>query len=109
MAYLNDLRLQAGKLRQQVEIVQPSTVQDSIGGTSPGGGTSLGLVWASVEALMGRDALAASALTSVVTHKVTIRWMPGVLAKQQVIFGTRTFQIEAVLNPDEREKKLILL
>jgi SPP1 family predicted phage head-tail adaptor len=106
---LNDTRLQAGKLRQRIEIVQPSTSRDSMGGTTPGGGSSLGVVWASVETLSGRDALAAQAFTAVVTHRVTIRYMPGVLAKQQVIFGSRKFQIEAVTNPDERTKKLVLL
>jgi SPP1 family predicted phage head-tail adaptor len=106
---LNDSRIRTGKLRQQIQIIDPSSSRDSFGGSTPGGGTSLGTVWASIEALSGRDALAAQSFTSIGTHLVTIRWMPGILAKQQVIFGSRTFQIEAVLNPDERTKKLILI
>jgi hypothetical protein len=35
--------------------------------------------------------------------------MAGVVANCQVLFGTRTFQIQAVLNPNEITKKLILL
>jgi len=106
---LHEIRLRAGGLRQRVTLVQPGTTKDSFGGTTPGGGTSLGEVWASIEGLSGRDALAAQAFTSAVTHLVTIRWMPGVLASQQVKFGARTFQIQAVLNPDERTKVLKLL
>jgi len=106
---INEVRIRAGRLRQRVEIVQPGTSKDSFGGVSPDGGTSLGVIWASIEALNGRDALAAQAFTSIGTHLVTIRWMPGVLAKQVVKFGTRRFQIEAVLNPDERTKILKLL
>jgi SPP1 family predicted phage head-tail adaptor len=105
----NEVGIRAGSLRQRVEIVQPGTSTDSFGGTTPGGGASLGTVWASIEALTGRDALAAQSFTSIGTRVIKIRWMAGVLAKQQVKFGTRTFQIEAVLNPDERTKVLKLL
>lgn len=109
MAAYNDNRIKSGALRNQVEIVLPGTTKDSFGGTTPGGGTSLGTVWASIEALTGRDAVAAQSFSSIVTHKVVIRWIAGVVSKCQVMFGTRTFQVESVLNPDERTKKLILL
>jgi SPP1 family predicted phage head-tail adaptor len=99
----------AGRLRQRVQIVLPSGTKDSFGGSTPGGGESLGTVWAEITALTGREAVAAQSFTSIATHRVTIRWMAGVLAKCQVIFGSRTFQIEAVLNPDERTKVLHLL
>jgi SPP1 family predicted phage head-tail adaptor len=105
----NEMGIQSGQLRHQVQLVQPGTAKDSFGGTTPGGGAVLGTVWASIEALTGRDALAAQAFTSIGTHQIRIRWMAGVLAKQQVVFGTRKFQIEAVLNPDERTKVLKLL
>jgi len=106
---INEIRIRAGRLRQLVELVQPSSTQDSFGGFTQAGGTSLGTVWAQIEALSGRDVLAAQSFTSVGTHLVTIRWMPGVAANQVVKFGTRRFQIEAVLNPDERTKVLKLL
>ena len=104
----NEVRIRTGDLRQRVELVQPGTTKDSYGGTTPGGGASLGTVWAEISSLSGRDALAAQSFTSTVSHVVRIRWMPGVLAKQQVKFGTRTFQIVAVTNPDERTKVLKL-
>jgi SPP1 family predicted phage head-tail adaptor len=106
---INEVRIRSGSLRQRVQLVQPGTSADSFGGISPSGGTVLAETWASIEALSGRDALAAQSFTSVASHLVTIRWMPGVLAKQVVKFGTRTFQIEAVLNPDERTKVLKLV
>jgi SPP1 family predicted phage head-tail adaptor len=106
---INEIRIRAGRLRQLIEIVEPGASRDSFGGFNPSSGTSLGTVWASIEAVSGRDALAAQAFASVGTHLVTIRWMDGVAASQVVKFGTRTFQIQAVLNPDERTKVLKLL
>jgi SPP1 family predicted phage head-tail adaptor len=106
---INEIRIRAGRLRQLIEIVDPGTSRDSFGGFDASGGTSLGQVWASIEALSGRDAIAAQAFSSIGTHVVTIRWMNGVSANQVVKFGTRRFQIQAVLNPDERTKVLKLL
>jgi head-tail adaptor len=59
--------------------------------------------------MTGRDAVAAQSFSSIATHQISIRYMAGVVANCQVLFGARTFQIEAVLNPNELTKKLILL
>lgn len=106
---LTSVGIQSGRLRQRVSIVEPSATKDSFGGSTPGGGTVLATVWASIEALSARDLVAAQSFASVGTHLIRIRWMSGVLAKQQVVYGTRTFQIQAVLNPNERTKVLNLL
>ncbi len=106
---INEVRIRSGRLRHLVEIVSPGTSRDSFGGFNPSGGTSLGTVWASIEAISGRDVLAAQAFTSVGTHLITIRFMPGVLAQQVVKFGSRRFQIQSVLNPNEQTKVLKLL
>jgi SPP1 family predicted phage head-tail adaptor len=106
---INEIRIRSGALRQLIEIVEPGTSRDSFGGFDAAGGASLGQVWASIEALSGRDAVAAQAFSSIGTHLITIRWMAGVAAKQVVKFGSRTFQIQAVLNPNERTKVLKLL
>jgi SPP1 family predicted phage head-tail adaptor len=107
----NEVGIRAGKMRQRVTIVAPGTTRDTFGGTTPGGGNVIGNVWAEVTALSGRDAVAAQSFSSIATHKVTIRWMANVTAKCQVKFvgRNRTFQIEAPLDPDERQKVLHLL
>jgi len=106
---LNEMGIRAGKMRQRLEIVLPGTSRDSFGGTTPGGGTSLGTVWGEVVALSGRDAVAAQSFSSIATHQVTIRYIPNVTAKCQVKLYRRTFQVEAVLNVEERNKVLKLI
>ena len=101
--------LEAGKLRHRVELLSPTGAQDTFGGTSATGLASFATVWASVEALTGRELFAAQQVVAEVTHRVTMRYMPGVLAKMVVWFDNRQFQIQAVQNPDERKKMLMLL
>lgn len=174
----NTPRIQAGKLRHKIDIVRVSTAQDSTGGSDLSTDVLYANVWASIEAITGRETYSAGTELSSVSHKVTIRYIgaapswqslhnysandlikdsngylqqaqnpgltgssaptwgqdtgaitldgtpstgvtwknigkapnrTGVTAAMQVWFEGRTFQIEAVLNPDERTKMLILL
>jgi len=102
--------IQAGKLRHRIKIVQPTLTQDSTGGTDVRENTVVWECWASIEALSGRESLVAQALMTSVTHQITIRYAPGIriTARMRVLFGSRLFFIESALNPDERNKMLIL-
>jgi len=101
--------LQAGKLRHRIYIVRPNLTQDAAGGSQPDDDSILATVWASVEALTGRELFSAQQLVSEVTHKITIRWLDGIKSSMNVWFDGRQFQIQAIQNPDERHKLLILL
>lgn len=101
--------LQAGALRHRVEIVDPTLAQDTFGGTRLSQFTPFAVVWASVESLTGRELEAAQQVVAQVTHRITMRWMRGIRAAQNVTFDGRFFQIMDVQNPDERRHVLILL
>jgi SPP1 family predicted phage head-tail adaptor len=102
-------RIYAGQLRQQIKIVDLTNSQDSFGGVAIDSATPFATVWAKVDPLSGRELYAAQQKVSEVTHRITIRWMPGITAKQNVWFGDRQFQIQAVENPEELNKILYLL
>jgi SPP1 family predicted phage head-tail adaptor len=102
-------RIAAGRLRHRILIVQPTLAQDASGGTQEDQANTFATVWASIEALSGRELYAAQQKVSQVTHKITIRWWPGVKANMNVQFEDREFQIESVENPDEQKKMLVLL
>jgi|SRR5215469_12250413 len=99
----------SGRLRHKIDIVQPTDHQDSTGGFDISQNTIYANVWASVEALNGTDKFAAHEFLSQVSHQVVIQYLPCINSGMQVWFQGRQFQIEAVLNPDERPKSLILL
>jgi SPP1 family predicted phage head-tail adaptor len=110
----NDSRLDTGKMRHRIQVVSPGNQYDETGGISLACTSPLTVCWARIEAISGRDTLAAQQFSSVATHKITTRFDSRFSAKDQVYFqgpgGTnRVFQIEAVLNPDERNKMLVLL
>lgn len=113
----NDARLRAGKLRHRIEIVKPyGGGQDSTGAVSLASMSPVATVWGAIEAISGRDTLAAQQFNSICTHKVTIRYRGpsqaaplSIVAADQIWFKGRVFQVLGVLNPDERTKTLILL
>jgi SPP1 family predicted phage head-tail adaptor len=103
--------LQAGKFRHQIRIVKPAGTQDSAGGANENENITIAdNVWATIEALSGVEKFAAYEFSSEISHSVIIRYSDyRVTADMQVEFQGRRFQIEAVLNPDERNKMLQLL
>jgi SPP1 family predicted phage head-tail adaptor len=103
--------LQSGKLRHRIMVVSPSTSFDSMGGPIAGDSTTVGTFWASIEALTGTEKFAAHEFVSQVSHSIVLRYQPGItfLAKMIVWYNGRTFQVESILNPDERNKIIQLL
>ncbi len=107
--------VQAGKLRHVVQILNLATQQDAFGGPVTADAKVFATLRGSVEALAGKELYTAQQMVAEVTHKVTVRWYPGIKAKMDVWFSTgspvvtRQFQIMAVLNPDELNKLLILM
>lgn len=67
--------LAAGKLRHRIQIVVPSSTQDSTGGFSLSANTLFATVWASVEALSGVEQNAADQQVTTVTHQIVIRYI----------------------------------
>ena len=68
-------RLRAGKLRHRIDLVKVSSVQDSTGGFNLSADIIYANVWASVEALSGRETLVMESQASMVTHQVIIRYI----------------------------------
>lgn len=105
--------IQPGELRHRVQIVTPSGVQDSSGGISqdPSQWTVLRTCWASIEAWTGSSSLAAGSFMSESSHWIVIRNPRTFLvtAKMLVWWNKRTFQIDAVLNPTEQNKLLVIV
>ena len=173
----------AGRLRHRIDIVQLSPVQDSTGGQNINVNIVYAGVWASLEALTGKEQQGANEFIANSSHQCVIRWIgpapswralyqytvtgsllplvvdanrnlqqaqtpgglsgavaptwnrvfggftsdgdpstgltwknlgpasqrTGVNASQQIWFEGRQFQIDNVLNADERNKSLIIL
>lgn len=120
MAHRLPTGIVAGELRHRIQIVGPApSGQDPAGGVSPQDRTEWEVIrtcWASVDAWTGSASLAANQFISSASHWIVIRhprtFTP--TSQNKVWFRDftgkdRTFQVEAVLNPTEQSKLLVLV
>jgi head-tail adaptor len=108
--------IEAGKLRQRVTIIDPTQApsgQDSFGGIILTTGVLIAENIPAAIEFVSAKLQYVGMFTSQVTHRVTIRWMPGIKAQMEIIFTDaegreRKLQIMFIDNPDERKHMLIL-
>ena len=97
-----------GKLRHQVALLKPIISKDELGQEIETWEVQ-DLVWASIEPLSGKEYFSAKQVNSEVTVKLTIRYVESILSQWVVQFGQRVFNIESIINFEERNKYLQLL
>jgi SPP1 family predicted phage head-tail adaptor len=100
--------MQAGQLRKRVTVQQRSTTQDTHGQPLTEW-TEYMTVWAAVQPLSGRKLIEAEALHSETTHEVLMRYHAGITAKMRVMYGEKIFNVQNVIDEDERHRHLTLL
>ncbi len=98
-------------LRHEVTIQAENPSTDAGGGqTDPWANpTKVATVRACIEPLKGFERLRAMQLEDSISHKITMRWRSGVTAKHRIKYGSRLFNIRAVINVEERNKWLEIL
>jgi SPP1 family predicted phage head-tail adaptor len=100
--------MRIGRLRHRITIQQPSTAQNTYG--EPGTTWSdLATVWGSIEPLRGREYFAAQEIQAEVTTRIVIRHRADVSPTMRVNYGSDTYLIESVINPDNRDRELQLM
>lgn len=105
--------MRAGDLRHRVTLQQRSTAADSLGQQLTTW-TDLFTVWAEIESLTARELLAAQAVQSEVSHRITVRYRaelanPIAVSPLRVVYKGRYFNIGGALNVDERNRTIELL
>ena len=101
--------IDAGKLRHRVTFLHPGP-KDAAGGAGPdveGAST-----WAEIAFVTGREVYQGAAFTSSVTHRVTMRWRPGVRTSQKLKYkdpdGDHIYEIQYVNNVEQKRERLDL-
>jgi SPP1 family predicted phage head-tail adaptor len=103
----NQLRI--GNLRHRVTIQSLGTrVDDGAGGGSIPF-ADVATVWAEVHPLTGREQFLAGAFNPALTHRVTIRYRPGIKPSDRIVYGTRVLDIKSVADVEERHRQLEML
>lgn len=100
--------MKSGKLRHRIEIQKSIDTRSSSGAISGQTWEPFCYVWASIEPLSGREYFAAAQAQSSVTHKITIRYRAGIRVHYRAMWNNRIFDIQSILNREERNIELIL-
>ena len=96
-----------GQLRHRLELHSASSTDNDFGEPILTF-ASYTTVWGQVSPMKGEELFHAQQTIPTITHKVLIRYNSNVTAEHRVVFDSRTFEINAVLNPEERNEMLFL-
>tara|TARA_R110000824_G_scaffold64258_4_gene167967 strand:+ start:513 stop:833 length:321 start_codon:yes stop_codon:yes gene_type:complete len=100
--------MQAGKLNNRVSIQSQTTSLDGYGEPNNSWSTD-STVWASIIPLSGNESQDAEGTTGIISHRVMMRYNTDASPKKRLLFGSRVFGIESVINTNEADKDLVLL
>lgn len=100
--------MRAGELRHRVTIQQKSVTRDSFGAETVSW-TDVAVVWAAIEPLQGREFFSAQQVNAEVTTRIRIRYRSGITPAMRVLFGSRAFDIQGIINIEERNRELHLM
>jgi SPP1 family predicted phage head-tail adaptor len=107
--------MRAGDLRRRIDIQSRASTKDTFGQQVTTWSTLLAAVPAQIEALQGRELVAAQAMNSEITHQITVRYHP-LLADHRKVAGMRAIYVNAGvirimellagINVDERNRAI---
>ncbi len=111
--------LRRGELNRYVEVQKKSGTEDSFGGEVQDW-TALKSVYAKIEVLQGRELVAAQAIVTEVSHRITVQydidlWAdPKAAIAMRIVYRKpgvvdRIFDIRACMNIDEEDRAIELL
>lgn len=92
-----------GKLRERVTVQIASGATNTLGETVLSWNNSTA-VWASVEGVSAREALAAGQQDTTITHRVRLRHLPGLTQQMRFSWRSRTLSIVSLLEHGNRSE-----
>lgn len=103
--------MNAGMLNKRITIQEKaanSPAYDEYGQPSEAWAT-FAVVWAAVEPIQGREFWAQQQVQSEVTIRIRIRYLSGVRPDMRILYGSRVFSVESVIDPKERHAEMQLM
>jgi SPP1 family predicted phage head-tail adaptor len=95
--------IDAGKLRDRVTVQIASGTTNALGETVLAWSNSTS-VWASVDGVTAREALTAGQQEVSITHKVRLRYLPGLTQQMRFAWRGRTLEIVSLLEHGNRSE-----
>jgi SPP1 family predicted phage head-tail adaptor len=99
--------IDAGKMRERVTVEVASGTTNSLGETVLSWATT-SAVWASVEGVSAREALDAGQQEVTITHRVRLRYLPGLNQNMRLAWRSRTLNIVSLLEYGNRTEHVAI-
>jgi len=96
------------KLRHRVIIQQNQPTINAFGEETEQW-VDVATVWAAVEPIKGREFFAAQKENAETTARISIRYRTGILADMRILYGNKIFEINAIIDVEERHIELQLM
>lgn len=100
--------MKIGDLRHRITLQELVTGQDEAG-QPVDMWQDVATVWASVEPLRGTEYWAAAQVQAERTVRIRIRYRPGIRPDMRVLYAGRVFNIQSIIDPEERHRELQLM
>lgn len=91
------MSLAAGRLHHRVTLQSPQIAQSDTDGSLSVSWTTEAKAWASIEPVSVRDFVAAAAIQSQVTARITLRYRDDIRPDWRVVHGNRIYTISGIL------------
>lgn len=101
--------IKPGRMRHRIIIQQSTQTQNAYGEPVDSWSAFSDPLWAEVSPVQGREFWAQQQAQSEVTHRVRVRYVPGVTTAMRVMFGSRIFAVKSVIDVKEEHKELQLM
>ncbi len=95
-----------GKLRCRITLQQAARTGDGGGGASLDW-LQIATLWARIEPQKGNERVRYEGIESIITHKITLHYRPGITTGMRFIYAGRVFNILSVLNENEQNRRTI--
>lgn len=100
--------MNAGALRQRVTLRTNAQTPDGGGGYTETH-TDITGIPAEIEPLEGHEQMIAMQTGMQRPHRITLRYRAEMTGAQTLVYGTRTFDIKSIVDPEERHASLVIL
>lgn len=105
------VRHRIGELRHRITLSSAGTTTADGDGGYTQSTTSLGSAWASIVPATAQalERLSAGTVRSTATHVIAMRYRSDVTTQTVITFGSRTFYVLGVSDPDERQIETVVI
>lgn len=102
-------RINPGNYRHIITIEKLSENRNEFGEVIKKNWTTFTITRASIRPINGKEFYQAETINSEVTHKLNLRYKPGIKTDMRIKFGARVFEIISVINFEERNVELQIM